>query len=74
MRKIFVKVKTQAKKTEVIDLGENHYEVSVKLPPIDGKANLAIIDALHDYLGVPKSSFTLIRGEKSKQKTFHVDM
>lgn len=74
MLKIYVKVKTQAKKTEVTDLGENHYQVSVKLPPVDGKANLAIIEALHDYFGVPKNRIQLIRGEKSKQKTFHIDV
>ena len=46
--------------------------VYVNAPPLEGKANRAVIEALADFFGVKKSMVTLIRGEKSKNKTFDV--
>lgn len=50
------------------------YKVSVKEPPVDGKANKAVIQALARYFGVAPSLVTLISGLTSKQKVFKIDM
>lgn len=46
--------------------------VYVSQPPLEGKANQAIIEALAKYLGVRKNQLELVRGEKSRQKTFQI--
>ncbi len=46
--------------------------VYVNQPPLDGKANKAVAEALTVYFKVSKSKVSLIRGEKSKQKTFNI--
>lgn len=51
-------------------LGDLHIYVSE--PPLEGKANRAIKEALADYLKISKSQAILVRGEKSKQKTFEI--
>ena len=48
------------------------YKVSVKEAPVDGKANLAIIQALAEYFDVAKPNITLISGQSSKQKVFEI--
>ena len=51
-------------------LGE--YHVYVNQPPLEGKANRAITEALADYFNVKKSSVLFISGEKSKNKIFEI--
>jgi uncharacterized protein (TIGR00251 family) len=46
--------------------------VYVREPPLEGKANRALIESLSEYFGVPKSQVLLISGMKSKQKVFSV--
>jgi uncharacterized protein len=46
--------------------------IYVKEPPLEGRANLAVKKALAEHLNLPKSQIILIRGEKSKQKTFEI--
>lgn len=46
--------------------------IYVSAPPLEGKANKAIIQSLADYFKVKKSSVILISGEKSKIKTFEI--
>jgi len=46
--------------------------VYVSAPPLEGKANRAIIEALARYYKIKKSSFTLVSGAKSKKKVFEV--
>ncbi len=51
-------------------LGTLH--VYVKSPPLEGKANGEIIDALSDYFQVKKSQVELVSGQKSKAKLFEI--
>ncbi len=51
-------------------LGTIH--VYVKEPPLEGKANHAILEALAKYLNTKKSNLVLTSGETSKIKTFEI--
>jgi len=44
--------------------------VYVSEPPLEGKANRAVIDALAKYYKVKRNAVVLISGEKSKNKVF----
>ncbi len=46
--------------------------VYVSEPPLEGKANNAIINSLSDYFKVKRSSVLLVSGNKSKNKTFEI--
>jgi len=48
-------------------------QVYVSAPPLDGRANLAVIEALAAHFNIKKSQIQLIRGHKSKMKTFDLD-
>lgn len=49
-------------------LGNLHVYVSE--PPLEGKANRAVLEALADYFKVKKNRVKLLSGGKSKHKTF----
>lgn len=51
-------------------LGVLHVYVSA--PPIGGKANKAVIQALSKYFGVKERNVIFIAGVKSKIKTFEI--
>lgn len=42
--------------------------VSTRSKPVEGEANAAIVTAVADLFGVSKSSVSLVRGDKSRQK------
>ena len=70
--RIFVTVKPRAKKSEVIAVDETHLVVSTNTPPVDGKANEAVIRLLAKYLGRAPSGIALISGKTGKNKVFEI--
>lgn len=48
--------------------------VYVKEPPLDGKANDAVIEALADHFKTKKSHVILVSGEKSKVKVVEIGL
>ncbi|MEK9154881.1 MAG: DUF167 domain-containing protein [Patescibacteria group bacterium] len=70
--RVFIKAKPNSKQNKVSKISENIFEVFVKEPPVDNKANEAIIKSLADYFGIPKSNIKIISGASSKQKIIEV--
>jgi len=62
------------KKTAVLGVyceGEKaRLKIAVQAPPIDGRANSALIEFLADMFGLPKSYVELVNGELSRSKVF----
>lgn len=71
--KIFVRAKVNAKKERVEQIDATHYIVQVKAPPVEGKANEAIVKALAEYFDLAPSRIRMTSGKTSKQKTFVID-
>ena len=65
---------TLSKKTEGFGGQSALLHVYVSQPPLDGRANEAVIKALADYFSVKKYQVRLLRGEKSKNKIFDVEV
>ncbi len=63
-----IKVIPRASKNEVQVLGKNELKVKLTAPPVDGKANQALIALLADYFQVKRTSIQLISGETSQHK------
>jgi uncharacterized protein (TIGR00251 family) len=63
-----------AKKTAILGLyGEGstaQLKVAIQAPPIEGKANAALIAFLADTFSIPKTKVELVTGELSRSKVF----
>ncbi len=82
--KIIVKAKPNAKKEAVERLNQptlgfpgnapepDMYAVSVKEPPVDGRANEAIVRVLAKHFGVSRSEVVLVSGHMAKRKVFEI--
>ena len=57
-----------AKKTEIAGLHGEALKIRLAAPPVDGKANAALIAFLAKTCGVPKSAVKLVSGETSRTK------
>jgi len=70
--RITVTAKPKKKKEFVEQISPNHYIISVKEPPEQGRANYAIILALAKYFKVSSSEVELVSGHTSKIKTLEI--
>jgi len=69
---IKVKAFPDSKEEEIIKKSEDSFEVKVKEPPIQGRANRAIITALSLYFRVPESNIRIIRGFRERNKIIDI--
>jgi hypothetical protein len=71
-----VRAQPGAKRTAVIGVyGEGaatQLKIAVQAPPIDGRANSALIEFLADKFDVAKSHVELVSGELSRSKVFSI--
>jgi uncharacterized protein (TIGR00251 family) len=66
--RISVRVKPNSKKPGVIKLSDKEFIVKVRAPATEGRANEAVIEALGEYLSIPKTRISIFRGISGKNK------
>lgn len=69
---IGVKVKPGARADKVESQPDGSLRVSVKAPPVDGKANEAVIAVLAKHFGVRRADVVLKRGASGRDKLFEI--
>jgi uncharacterized protein (TIGR00251 family) len=69
---INVKIIPKSSRNEIVRRGDDTYKIKVTSPPVDGKANRALISLLSKKSGIPKKDIKIIRGEKSRNKTVRI--
>ena len=63
-----LRVHPGAKRSAVNGTFGDSLKVDLQAPPVDGKANAALLKFLADKLGLPKSAVSLKSGESSRDK------
>jgi hypothetical protein len=62
-----------AKKTEVAGPHGDALKIRLAAPPVDGKANAALLAFLAERLGVSRTALELVSGQASRAKRVRVD-
>jgi hypothetical protein len=70
--KLSITVKPGSKKPGIEILSDSEWIVRVREPATEGKANIAIIEAVAEQLNISKSKVVLVRGSKSKHKIIEI--
>jgi uncharacterized protein (TIGR00251 family) len=65
-------VQPRASRAGVGPMVGDRLRVSVTAPPVDGKANAAVIEALAAAFGVRRGDVSIVRGETGRRKTVRV--
>ena len=69
-----VRAQPGAKKTAIVGVyGEGpaaQLKIAVQAPPVEGKANAALIHFLAEFFGLPRNRIQLLSGELNRSKVF----
>lgn len=65
---INVKVIPKSSRNEIISEEGRIFKIKVTSPPIDGKANKAVIAFLSKKIKIPKTDIKIVSGEKNRNK------
>ncbi len=64
-----IRVTPRARRNEVAEvLNDGTIRIRLTAPPVEGKANKALIEFLSQILGVPKSRISIVAGETGRDK------
>jgi len=69
---IAVHVQPGAKRTEVPGVHGERLKIRIAAPPVEGRANAAVIAFIAGQLGIPRAQVTVVRGERSRDKLIAV--
>ena len=70
--KLKLKVHPRASRQKILQKSATEYELWVNAPPDKGRANEAVLEAMSEKLGVPKSRLSIVSGLTSKNKTLEL--
>ena len=72
MMRIKVRVSTNAKKAEVLETATGEFKVRVNAKPVDGAANIRLIEILAEHFNVPFGAIRIISGATSREKVIEI--
>ena len=67
-----VKVHPRARKNAITGTVGHAVKLAVTAPPVEGKANEAVIEFFADFFAIPRSSVSIASGETSRNKLIRV--
>lgn len=70
---LVVHVQPGARRTEISGIHGEALKMKLAAPPVDGKANDALLRFLADVYGVPQRNATLLSGAASRRKKVRID-
>jgi uncharacterized protein (TIGR00251 family) len=68
-----VLVQPRASRAGVGPVIGDRLRISVTAPPVDGKANAAVIEAVAEAFGVRRAAVSIVRGETGRRKTLRIE-
>lgn len=67
-----VKVIPRAKRDQIVGAENGVVKIRLNAPPVDGKANEALVRFLAERLGVARGNVEIVRGETARNKVVRV--
>jgi uncharacterized protein (TIGR00251 family) len=67
-----VKVHPRARKNAITGTVSDALKLALTAPPVEGKANQAVIEFFADLFQIPRSSVTIASGETSRNKVIRI--
>lgn len=69
---ISVKLQPRSSRNQVVGREGDSYRIKVTAPPVDGKANAALVKLLAKKLGIPPKKIDILSGHTSRLKTIRI--
>jgi uncharacterized protein (TIGR00251 family) len=68
-----VKVQPRARKNAITGTVGDALKLALTAPPVEGKANQAVIEFFAEFFEIPRSSVSIASGETSRNKLIRVN-
>jgi len=68
-----VKVRPTARRTRLVGKVGDEWKLEVTAPPVEGRANQAVVAFFAAALGVPRSAVRIICGERAPHKVIEIE-
>jgi len=69
-----LRVQPGAKRSQLLArMASGEWKVAVAAPPLEGRANEAVVELVSDLLGVKRRQVTVARGASSRRKVVEVE-
>jgi uncharacterized protein (TIGR00251 family) len=69
---LLVRVQPRASRNRVDGIEAGRLRLRVAAPPVDGSANLAVVELLCDLLDIARSRVSIERGDRSRNKDVRI--
>lgn len=66
---IDVVVSPRASRTRILDVYDKRLKIQLAAPPVDGKANDALVRFLAEQLDIPRAQVAIVGGQANRKKT-----
>ena len=70
--RLLLHIQPRASRTKIVGEHDGRLKLQLAAPPVDGKANQALIKFLAKKLGVAKTDIAIVQGESSRKKTLEI--
>jgi len=70
---IRVRVLPRTSKNQIVGMDGGVFKVKLTAPPVEGKANKALVQFLAKKLGLPKRGIEIVSGERSREKSIRIN-
>ncbi|MGI6487676.1 MAG: YggU family protein [Syntrophomonadaceae bacterium] len=67
-----VRVLPRSSRNEIVGEMQGALKVKLTAPPVEGKANKALISFLADVTGVPRRQITILKGDTARNKLVEI--
>ena len=67
-----VRVQPRAARTAITGTVGDALKLTLSAPPVDGRANLAVVEFFSDIFSVPRSAVQVIAGERSRNNVIRI--
>jgi uncharacterized protein len=67
-----IRVQPRAARTAITGTVGDALKVSLSAPPLDGRANAAVVEFFSEVLSVPRSAVQVVAGERSRNKIVRI--
>ncbi len=67
-----VKAVPRAAKSEIAGIDDEWLRVRIKAPPVDGKANEALVKFFAEFFSLPKGSVSIVSGDTARLKRIKI--
>lgn len=66
--RIYIKVTPRSSQNKLLKISEGEYQAWLNAPPVDGRANEALVNLLAEHFGVAKSAVLIVGGKSVRRK------